>query len=53
VHAKAARTWDAVAIETTKRREVCEVLARWMYAYEAADAEAEKAFRELAAKEPA
>lgn len=50
-HAKAARTWDAVAQEKPDRRAVSEILARWMYAYEAADAEAEAAFRALAATE--
>ena len=49
-HGKAARTWDAVAFEQPARREVCEILARQMYAYEAADAQAENEFRELAAR---
>jgi hypothetical protein len=49
-HGKAARTWDAIARESPERREVSEILANWMAAYEAADAEAEKAFQELAAK---
>lgn len=50
-HGKAARTWAAVAQETPARREIGEVLAKWMSAYEAADAEAEKAFSEIAARE--
>ena len=50
LHAKAARTWDAIAREEPDRRAVSEVLAKWMAAYEAADAEAEQAFRALAAK---
>jgi hypothetical protein len=48
-HGKAARTWDAIAVEEPRRRRVSEILARWMAAYEAADAEAEKALSELAA----
>lgn len=50
-HGKAARIWDAVAVESPARAEVSKILAKWMYAYEAADAEAERAFRELAAME--
>ena len=50
-HGKASRTWSQVAIEQPQRAEICEILARWMAAYEDADAEAEKAFRELAAQQ--
>jgi hypothetical protein len=50
-HGKAARIWDSVAIEQPRRKAVSEILARWMAAYEAADAEAEKAFQDLAAQE--
>ena len=49
-HGKAARTWEEVATESPERARVSELLAEWMYAYEAADAKAEKAFRELAAE---
>jgi hypothetical protein len=52
-HGKAARTWTAVATEDPARREVSEALAKWMRAYEAADAAAEKAFEDLAAKQEA
>jgi hypothetical protein len=48
-HGKAARTWEAVALESPERAASSKILARWMAAYEAADAEAEKAFSELAA----
>jgi hypothetical protein len=50
-HGKAARQWEAVAVERPQDAATCEILARWMLAYEAADAEAERAFRELAATE--
>jgi len=50
-HGKASRLWTAVAGEQPRRREVCEILAAWMEAYEVADAEAEQAFRDLAARE--
>jgi hypothetical protein len=55
-HGKAARTWDAIASEhegTTKKPTTaeCKILAEWMAAYEAADAVAEKAFRELRASD--
>lgn len=51
-HAKAARTWDAIASEhegTDKRPSSaeCRILAAWMAAYEEADAKAEAAFRAL------
>ena len=48
-HSKAARLWSAVANENPARREVSEVLARWMYAYADADAVAEQEFRSMAA----
>lgn len=53
-HAKAARTWAAVAREhegTDKKPTPaeCRILAEWMGEYEAADAKAEAAFRALAA----
>ena len=48
-HGKAARTWDAVGDEHGDRAPVCRILARWMYAYEEADAAAQKAFMDLAA----
>jgi hypothetical protein len=51
-HGKAARAWDAVAIESPHRARVSQILSEWMAAYEAADAAAEKAFRTLAAEEP-
>ena len=51
-HGKAARTWDAIAVEhegTGKRPTPaeCRILAAWMSAYEAADAAAEQGFRAL------
>lgn len=51
-HAKASRTWAAIASEhegTDKRptSAECRILADWMAAYEAADAAAEAAFRAL------
>lgn len=46
-HAKAARIWDAIRTEQPHRAAVARILADWMYAYEAADAEAETAFRAL------
>lgn len=49
-HGKAGRGWDAVAEESPQRRDVSRILARWMYAYEAADAEAEKQFRALSVR---
>jgi hypothetical protein len=49
-HGKAGRTWDAIAHEQPDRAALYEILARWMYAYEAADAAAEKALRKLAAE---
>jgi hypothetical protein len=49
-HGKAGRAWAAVAQEQPQRREISEILARLMYAYEAADAEAEREFRALAAR---
>lgn len=52
-HGKAARTWDAVALEQPTRAAICRVSAEWMAAYEAADAAAEKAFRELVYEEGA
>ena len=53
-HAKASRTWAAIAVEhegndKKPTPEECRILAEWMAAYEEADAVAEKAFRELAA----
>jgi hypothetical protein len=42
-----------VSREQPKREAICKVLAEYMAAYEAADAEAERAFRELAAREKA
>jgi hypothetical protein len=51
-HGKAGRIWDSIAAEEPSRA-VSLILAKWMYAYEAADAEAERAFREIAAREPA
>jgi hypothetical protein len=50
-HVKAANTWLAVAHESPQRREVSEILAQWMTAYADADAEAERAFSALAARE--
>lgn len=50
-HGKASRTWDAVAREQPQREAICKILAEYMAAYEAADAKAERAFRELAARE--
>lgn len=55
-HGKAARTWDAIAVENegTDKRPTsaeCRILAEWMYAYEEADAKAEAAFRALAASQ--
>ena len=50
-HVKAANTWSAVAHESPQRREVSEILSTWMAAYADADADAERAFRELAARE--
>jgi hypothetical protein len=50
-HMKAGHTWAAIATEKPESREVSEILSKWMYAYGDADADAEKAFRELAAKE--
>lgn len=52
-HGKASRTWAAIAIENegTGKRPTpaeCRVLSEWMAAYEAADAAAEAAFRDLA-----
>ena len=49
-HGNAARTWDAVASFESERAELCEILARWMAAYEAADAQAEQEFRALGAR---
>ncbi len=54
-HGKASRTWAAIAVENegTGKRPVpaeCRILADWMSAYEAADADAEAAFRALAAE---
>jgi len=51
-HGKAARTWDAIAAESTDevRRAECAILAKWMAAYEAADAQAEQSFRDLRAR---
>jgi hypothetical protein len=49
-HGKVSRTWAAIAHEKPERREVCEILANWMGAYEAADAQAERAFQNLAAR---
>ena len=51
-HGKAARTWDAIAVESPHRARVSKILSEWMAAYEAADAAAEEAFRTLAAEEP-
>ncbi len=48
-HGRAARIWDAVVTEEPQRAEVARILGQWMAAYEAADAEAERAFRDLAA----
>jgi len=50
-HVKAANTWLAVAHESPARREVSEILATWMVAYADADAEAERAFSALAARQ--
>jgi hypothetical protein len=50
-HGKAARTWDAVAREQPARREICEILARQMAAYEAADAQAEHELTALASRD--
>ena len=49
-HGKAAKIWAAIVVEKPDTAEVSRILARWMAAYEAADAEAERAFRELAAR---
>jgi hypothetical protein len=49
-HGKAARIWAAIVEEKPDTAEVSRILARWMSAYEAADAAAEREFRELAAK---
>ena len=51
-HAKASRAWAAIAVENegTDKKPTpaeCRVLADWMAAYEAADADAEAAFRAL------
>lgn len=47
-HGKAGRIWaDLAAGCGSERAAVNEILAKWMYAYEAADAEAERAFRGL------
>jgi hypothetical protein len=51
-HGRAARTWDQIASEGTPYADVQRILAQWMYAYEAADARAERAFRKLAARGP-
>jgi hypothetical protein len=48
-HGKAARTWLAIIGEQPHRAKVSAILADWMAAYEAADAEAERRFRDLAA----
>jgi len=50
-HVKAANIWAAVAHESPARREVSEILSRWMEAYADADAEAEMAFSALAARQ--
>jgi hypothetical protein len=52
-HAKASRTWAAIADENERTGKLptpaeCRILADWMSAYEAADAAAEAAFRALA-----
>ncbi len=49
-HVRASTTWAASADERPERRAVCEIRARWMAAYADADAEAERAFRELATR---
>lgn len=49
-HGKAARTWDAVANEKPEGRALYLILAKWMAAYEAADAEAEREFLALASE---
>jgi hypothetical protein len=46
-HGKAARVWDSIAAEDPERAPIARILAKWMAAYEAADAEAEEALREL------
>jgi len=48
-HRRAARIWAAIVEEKPDTAAVSRILASWMTAYEAADAEAERAFRELAA----
>jgi hypothetical protein len=51
LHGKAARTWDAIAREgRTQDQRLYQILAEWMAAYEAADADAERAFRALEAE---
>ena len=49
-HVRASNTWAEIAAEHRERRPVYEILARWMAAYADADAEAERAFRELATR---
>ena len=49
-HSKAQNAWAQVADEKPDTREVSEILATWMGEYADADAKAERAFRDLAAK---
>ena len=49
----AARAWAAIAREEPEKRELCEILSRYMGAYADADKAAEKELRDLAARQAA
>ena len=52
-HNRAARAWAAIAREEPEKRELCEILSRYMGAYADADKAAEKELRDLAARQAA